>query len=197
LDSGDRDSLVARVEAAFRESISVKEKVMETAGETIVRMAELTAEVFRGRKRLFIFGNGGSAADSQHLAAEFVNRFRLERAPLPALALTVDSSVLTSIANDYHFDEVFEKQLKAFGHAGDAALGLSTSGRSPNVVRALKWARENGLHTLGLAGEAVTEMDAYCDLVVHVPSPETARVQEVHLTVEHIFCQLVEAILFS
>ena len=149
----------------------VKESLCRMGFGLILDMAEVLAAAFRGAHRLFLFGNGGSAADAQHIAAEFINRFQIERRPLPALALTVDSSVLTSISNDYQFEDIFLKQLQALGQAGDVALGISTSGRSPNVLKALKWARENGLHTVGWAGAEETEMDIYCDLILHIPSP--------------------------
>ncbi len=182
---------------AFQESIRVKQVVQESAAELPVQMADVICQAFRGHNRLFIFGNGGSAADAQHLAAEFINRFQRERPPLPALALTTDTSVLTSIGNDYSFDDIFRKQLQALAQSGDVALGISTSGRSPNILRALQWARENGLHTIGWAGADQTDMDVYCDLIMHVPSGVTARIQETHITVAHILCGLVEEILFS
>jgi D-sedoheptulose 7-phosphate isomerase len=191
------DELMEMAAAVFLESIRVKDRLRESAPELIVRMADMIARAFRGRHRLFLFGNGGSAADAQHLAAEFVNRFQRERAPLPALALTVDTSVLTSITNDYSFAEVYRKQLQALGGPGDVALGISASGRSANVVEALRWARENGLHTIGWIGEEVTEMDIWCDLVLHAPSRIVAHVQEAHITVAHILCGLVDEILFS
>lgn len=184
-------------EKAFRDSIQAKEALCRTGTELILDMVEILVQAFRGNHRLFIFGNGGSAGDSQHLAAEFVNRFERERPPLPALALTVDTSILTSIGNDYGFEEIFVKQLRALAQPGDVALGLSTSGRSPNVIKALQWAREHGLHTLGWAGAARSDMDVYCDLILHVPSPVTARVQECHITVAHVLCGLVEEILFK
>jgi len=183
-------------EQCFHESIQAKEALCRTATGLILDMAEILVQAFRGKHKLFIFGNGGSAADAQHLAAEFVNRFQLERSPLPAIALTVDTSVLTSIGNDYGFDELFIKQLRALAQPGDVALGISTSGRSPNVVKALQWARQQGLHTLGWAGEVESEMDVYCDLILHVPSKVTARIQECHITVAHVLCGLVEEMLF-
>jgi D-sedoheptulose 7-phosphate isomerase len=191
------DKLKDMAAAAFLESIRVKDQLRESAPGLIVQMADLIARAFRGHHRLFLFGNGGSAADAQHLAAEFVNRFQRERAPLPALALTVDSSIITSITNDYSFAEIFRKQLQALGAPGDVALGISASGRSPNVVEALRWARENGLHTIGWIGEEETDMDIWCDLVLHAPSQITAHVQEAHITVAHILCGLVDEILFS
>jgi D-sedoheptulose 7-phosphate isomerase len=183
--------------AAFFESIRVKDLLRKNALEVIVQMADRLAQAFRGHHRLFLFGNGGSAADAQHLAAEFVNRFQRKRPPLPALALTVDTSVLTSISNDCSFAEVFRKQLQALAGSGDVALGISTSGRSSNVIEALKWARQHGLHTIGWAGEEQTEMDVHCDMVLHVPSKVTAHIQEAHITVAHVLCGLVDEILFS
>jgi D-sedoheptulose 7-phosphate isomerase len=191
-----REQLHLAAEKSFRESIEVKESLCRMGFGLILDMADVLCSAFRGAHRLFLFGNGGSAADAQHIAAEFVNRFQMERRPLPALALTVDSSVLTSISNDYQFEDVFLKQLQALGQVGDVALGISTSGRSPSVVKALKWARESGLPTLGWAGAEKTEMDVYCDLVLHIPSPVTARIQECHITMGHILCELVEEILF-
>jgi D-sedoheptulose 7-phosphate isomerase len=193
----DKKELLLATEQMFEESIRLKQALCSTAKETIVEMAALIARAFSDGHRLFLFGNGGSAADAQHLAAEFVNRFQMERPPLPAMALTVDASVMTSIANDYSFEDVFEKQLRALARSGDVALGISTSGRSPNVIRALKYARENGVRTLGLAGQSETEMDLYCDMILHVPSPVTARVQECHITVGHMICPHVERILFA
>lgn len=184
-------------EAILRESIAVKEAFLRQGVTVLVDMAALIAAAFRGRHRLFLFGNGGSAADAQHLAAEFVNRFQMERPPLPALALTVDSSILTSISNDYRFEDVFLKQLQGLGQPGDVALGISTSGRSPNVVTALRWAREHGLQTIGWAGAAQGDMDLYCDLMLHVPSTNTARIQEGHITAGHILCGLVDSMLYG
>jgi len=192
-----REQLRSAAEEGFRQSIETKEAFLRSGVQYIPDMAEIVVQAFRGNHRLFLFGNGGSAADAQHLAAEFVNRFRLERPPLPAIALTVDTSILTSISNDYSFETVFVRQLQALAQPGDVALGISTSGSSPNVVKALEWAREHGIHTLGLAGAAQGEMDLYCDLILHVPSPVTARVQECHLTAEHIFCEMVEEMLFG
>ena len=197
MNKARRKQLSLAAETAFRESITVKESLCRTGLELVIKMAEMVSAAFQRGHRLYLFGNGGSAADAQHLAAEFVNRFQLERRPLPALALTVDTSVLTSISNDYQFEDIFAKQLQAFGQAGDVALGISTSGHSPNVFKALKWARENGLRTLGWAGTEETEMDACCDLILHIPSRVTARVQECHITFGHVLCQLVEEILFG
>jgi D-sedoheptulose 7-phosphate isomerase len=197
MDQPLRDFCHRTADSIFRESIQLKQAVARTSTTLIVEMAEVVAQAFRGQHRLFLFGNGGSAADAQHLAAEFVNRFQRERIPLPAISLTVDTSILTSISNDYHFDDIFLKQLQALAQPGDTALGISTSGSSPNVVKALKWAREHGLHTMGWAGATLGEMDTYCDLILHVPSRTTARIQECHITVGHILCGLVDEILFG
>ena len=193
----EKEEFLLATERMFQESIQAKQALCDMAKETIVEMAELLSRAFLAKHRLFIFGNGGSAADAQHLAAEFVNRFQIERPALPAMALTVDTSILTSIANDYDFDDIFAKQLRALAQPGDVALAISTSGRSRNVIRAVKWARENGVPTIGMGGSSETEMDLYCDIILHVPSPVTARVQECHITVGHIICAHVEEMLFG
>lgn len=185
------------VEAILTESISVKQSLREREAKTIAAMALEIAEGFRKGNRLFLFGNGGSAADAQHVAAEFVNRFQMDRPPLPAIALTVDASILTSIGNDFSFNDIFIKQLQALGQTNDMALGISTSGRSPNVLKALKWAHRNGLHTYGWAGADHTDMDSDCQLIIHAPSDVTARVQECHITIGHAICALVDKALFG
>ena len=192
-----KKELLLATERIFQESIEAKQALCRTAKETIVEMAGIVGRAFLFKHRLFLFGNGGSAADAQHLAAEFVNRFQVERPPLPAIALTVDTSILTSIANDYDFDQVFAKQLRALAGPGDVVLALSTSGRSANVLRASRWARENGIVTIGLGGFSETEMDLYCDLIVHVPSKITARVQECHITIGHIICAHVDEMILA
>jgi D-sedoheptulose 7-phosphate isomerase len=195
--TNERQRLQALAEQSLRESARVKQALLAESLDVIVRMAERIAAAFRRHQRLFLFGNGGSAADAQHLAAEYVNRFQRERRPLPAMALTVDTSVLTSISNDFSFAEVFERQLRALASAGDVALGISTSGHSPNVVRALEWARAHGVGTIGWSGEEVTVMDHHCELMLHVPARVTARIQEAHITVGHAIAAMVEEILFG
>ena len=197
MDGTLQERFFGLAEECFTESVRVKEEFCRTQLSVVLDMADLLVRAFRGGHRLFLFGNGGSASDAQHLAAEFVNRFLRERPPLPAIALTVDTSILTSIANDYHFDDVFLKQLQALGQAGDVALGISTSGRSPNVLKALKWARANGLHTIGWTGAGTSDMDVACDLVLHAPSQKTARIQECHITAGHAMCAVVEEALFG
>jgi D-sedoheptulose 7-phosphate isomerase len=158
----------------------------------IERAATLLADTLRRGRKLLLMGNGGSAADCQHLAAEFTGRFQRERRPLAALALTTDSSALTCIGNDYGFDHVFARQLAGLGQAGDCAIGISTSGRSPNVLRALAQARELGMATVGLSGRDGGEMRTLCDLCIVVPHADTARIQEAHIFIGHSWCALVE-----
>jgi D-sedoheptulose 7-phosphate isomerase len=183
------------VTAILEDSIRVKRAAVESNREKIRQVAGLLGECLSSGCKVMIFGNGGSAADSQHIAAEFVNRFLIERPPLAALALTTDSSVLSSIGNDYHFDEVFAKQLRALGRQGDIAWGLSTSGNSPNVVKALECARDQGLKTVGMTGRG-GRLAALADIVLTVDSDVTARIQETHITIGHIICELVERLLF-
>ena len=163
----------------------------------IVAIAGRIAQAIRGGGKLLLAGNGGSAADAQHIAAEFVGRFINDRAPLPAIALTTDTSALTAIGNDYGFDHVFERQVRALGRKGDAFIAISSSGRSPNIVAALKAARELGLVTIGFTKAASSPMRALCDLVLAVPSEETALIQQVHITAAHAICGLVERELFG
>lgn len=185
-----------RIIRNLAESARLKTAVQGQA-DLILDAAKAIATTFSNEGRLFIFGNGGSAADAQHLAAEFVNRFIIERPPLPAVALTTDSSVLTSVANDYSFDEIFSKQIKALGRPGDAALGLSTSGNSPNVVAGLVAARSLGMKTMAMTGAGGGECRTLADILLDVPSHETPRIQEVHITMGHIICEMVDYILFQ
>ncbi len=187
----------ARARKILEASLQAKREFWEKEGEKILSAAERITVAFRAGQKLLVFGNGGSAADAQHLAAEFVNRFRLERKPLPAIALTTDTSILTAIANDYDFAEVFSKQVEALGSPGDVALGISTSGRSPNVIRALAKARERGLFTIGLGGGDGGRLPEVSDLLILVPSSETPRIQEGHLFFIHLVCELVEEALFE
>lgn len=177
------------------DSLRVKRAAVESQAAALGRAAEILAACLRAGGKLMIFGNGGSAADAQHLAAEFVNRFRIERPPLAALALTTDSSILTSIGNDYHFDQIFAKQLRALGRPGDVAWGLSTSGDSPNVIQGIEAARALGLTTLGMTGRG-GRLAAGAELVFTVDSAVTARIQETHILIGHLLCELVDRILF-
>lgn len=169
-------------------------------GKNLVILEEavrsLATALGRGNK-ILIFGNGGSAADAQHMAAEFVNRYLIDRPPLPAIALTTDTSILTAIGNDFAFDEIFEKQIKAIGKSGDVALGISTSGKSGNVVRGLKIANQMGLVTIGLGGPPESPMKQHCRYYLMVEGGSTPRIQEVHLVVGHCIVELVDRILFG
>ncbi len=178
-------------------SLRVKEDFWAHEGDKILSAAQIITKAFRSGHKLLVFGNGGSAADAQHLAAEFVNRFRLERPPLPAIALTTDTSILTAVANDYDFTEVFVKQVMALGRRGDVALGISTSGHSENVIRALAKAKDLGLFTIGLGGGDGGKLPKVSDLLILVPSSETPRIQEGHLFFIHLICELVEEALFG
>jgi len=176
-------------------SLSVKRQFIETSVDNIIRATDMITTCLSSGCKILIFGNGGSAADAQHLAAEFVNRFQIERPPLAAIALTTDTSILTSIANDYHFDDVFSKQINALGNPGDIAWAISTSGSSPNVIKAIKTAKQNNMSTIGMTGSGGELVDI-TDLVFSVASETTARIQEAHITLGHILCDLVERKLF-
>jgi len=189
-------SLLARFQKAVAESISLKQQFAATQGEAVVAAAQILAGVLKSGGKILLFGNGGSAADAQHLAAEFVNRLTVERPPLAALALTTDTAILTAVANDYDFLQVFAKQVRALGRPGDLALGLSTSGNSPNVVEGLKAARGLGLKTLALSGRDGGPVAAAAELALIVPSWNTPRIQEVQITIGHVLCDLVDFILY-
>ena len=162
-----------------------------------VAIAERIAAALKSGGKLLLAGNGGSASDAQHIAAEFVGRFVNDRAPLAAIALTTDTSALTAIGNDYGFDKVFERQVRALGRKGDVFVAISTSGRSANILAALQAARELGLINVGFTKDAQTPMHALCDLVLGVPSEETALIQQIHITAAHAICHLVERELFG
>jgi len=175
-------------------SISTKQKVSND--EQLISLSEnavnMIIEAFRNGNKVLFCGNGGSAADAQHLAAEFSGRFYTDRDPLPAEALHVNSSYMTAVANDYNFDVVYSRLVKAFGKPGDILFALSTSGNSPNILNALETAREKGMKTIGLSGETGGKMKGSCDLLLCIPSSDTPRIQESHILLGHIICQLVE-----
>jgi len=185
------------VRRTLSESIALHERVRQADLQPVLDAAAAIAESFRGGGKLLLFGNGGSAADAQHVAAEFVGRFQRERAALAAIALTADTSVLSSIANDYAFERIFARQVEALGRQGDVAFGISTSGRSPNVLAGLTTARERGLKTLALTGGDGGAIGKAAHTHVNVTSDSTARVQEVHRTLLHAICDLVERGLFA
>ena len=163
---------------------------------TVHAVAETIARALRSGGKLLIAGNGGSAADAQHIAGEFVSRFAFSRDPLPAIALTTDTSVLTAIGNDYGFEHVFERQVRGIGRPGDVFLALSTSGRSPNILAALVAAREIGAIAVGFTGESGGLMQEHCDMCLRAPSNETPQIQQVHIVAAHAVCGLVELDLF-
>ena len=178
-------------------SIKAKQDFAAACGGEICLLVEALVTAFQNGKKLMIFGNGGSAADAQHMAAEFVNRFLIDRRPLPAMALTTDSSILTSIGNDFSFDDIFVKQIQALGQAGDIALGISTSGNSPNVVKAIDQARAMGLITAVLTGGHGGKLLGMADIGLNVPTSFTPHIQEAHLWAEHLVCQLVDEAMFG
>ncbi|MEK7880353.1 MAG: D-sedoheptulose 7-phosphate isomerase [Deltaproteobacteria bacterium] len=183
---------------AFKESVKAKEHFLTKKNAAlIVEAAETIVECFKNNGKLMIIGNGGSAADSQHIAAEFVNRFEIERPPLPAIALTVDTSVITSIGNDYDFNLVFAKQVKSIGKENDVLLALSTSGNSKNVIKAAEMAKGLGIKTIALTGKDGGELAQKADIVLNVESQSTPRIQEVHITICHTICQLIDHFLFQ
>jgi len=164
---------------------------------TIAKVCELLVNALSQRNKILLFGNGGSAADAQHLAAEFVGRFALDRPALPAIALSVNPSCLTAIGNDYGFDQVFNRQIEALARAGDVALAISTSGNSQNVLNAIAAARKMGLHTIALTGQTGGKLRKHVDHCICVPSNDTPRIQECHIMIGHILSELVEMELFS
>ena len=164
--------------------------------QTIGTIAKTIAASLRNGGKLMLAGNGGSAADAQHIAAELLSRFKLERNPLPAIALTTDTSVLTAIGNDYGYDQVFERQVRGLGRKGDVFIGITTSGRSPNIISALKAARDSGVIAIGFTGTPGLSMQPLCDHLLVAPSDETAIIQQIHITAAHAICGLVEHALF-
>jgi D-sedoheptulose 7-phosphate isomerase len=188
----------AFVRTRIAESVAVKQALLEQA-DVIAAMADVVAQALRAGGSLLTFGNGGSAADAQHIAAELSGRFARDRAALPAEALTVNTSALTAIANDFGYDEVFRRQLQGRAREGDVALGISTSGNSRSVLLALEEARERGLSTLGMTGASGGELRrrALCDHLLTVPSDDTARIQECHILAGHLICEWAERELFG
>jgi D-sedoheptulose 7-phosphate isomerase len=187
------DSMISK---RFKESGEVKARFLKENLPKMLEVIKLVSQSFEGGNKLLLFGNGGSAADAQHIAAEFVNRYIIDRPPLPAIALTTDTSVLTSVSNDSSFNEIFSKQIKALGKEGDVAIGISTSGNSPNIVKALEVAKEMGIKTIALAGNDGGTMAKIADVSLIVPSGSTPRIQETHILIGHILCEMVEHQLF-
>jgi D-sedoheptulose 7-phosphate isomerase len=183
---------VARI---LKEGAEIRLRMIDTMAAGIVEAAQAIADAFKAGRKVLLFGNGGSAADSQHIAAEFMNRFQIERPPLPAISLATDTSVLTSISNDYAFDEIFSKQIKALGKKGDIAIGITTSGSSPNVLKAFRAAKKMGMTTVALTAEG-GKAASLADIGLCVPSRSTPRIQEAHIVIGHILCDLTDTLLF-
>src|SRR4030043_1441458 len=187
-----------KIRKAFEESINVKEKFAEEKNlDKIIEVAKAIANALSDGKKLILFGNGGSSTDASHIAAEFINRFKKDRPGLPAIALNTDMAVITSIANDYDFSDVFAKQIKALANEGDVVIAISTSGNSPNILKAMDVAKKKKLQKVaftGLKGEKLASKATYTFIV---PSDNTPRIQETHITLGHIICQMVEEILFE
>jgi D-sedoheptulose 7-phosphate isomerase len=177
---------------AFADSANVKQQFAREQADRIAHVATLIAAAFREGRKVLLFGNGGSATDAAHIAAEFVGRYKRERRPLPALALATDIAAITCIANDYGFDELFARQIRAHGQKGDIAIAISTSGNSPNVLKGVAAARECGLVTIGWTGGTGGQLAALVDYPFVVPSAVTARIQETHITLGHVLCELAE-----
>lgn len=191
---------VTRVRDHFAESIATKQAAVEQLGETIVAAGSLMSDALLNDGKILSCGNGGSAADSQHFSSELLNRFEMERPGLPAVALTTDSSTLTSISNDYAYEEIFSKQVRALGKSRDVLLGISTSGNSENVIRAVAAAHERGMNVVALTGGSGGRMaDVFTegDVEIRVPATRTARIQEVHLVVIHCLCDLIDTTLLG
>ena len=185
------------VRTAIRESIEVQSQLLEQNVSTIARLAGLFVSTLRAGGKLVLFGNGGSAADAQHVAAELINRFLMDRDALAAIALTTDTSILTSVCNDADFEQVFSRQVRALVQRGDVAVGISTSGNSPNVINGVIAAREKGAATVGFTGRSRGELKDLVDICCWVPSDSTPRIQEAHITVWHAICEVVEQEMFG
>ena len=181
----------------FKESSRVKEAFINENLSKLINIIDVLTAALKSGNKILLFGNGGSAADAQHIAAEFINRFLIERPPLPAIALTTDTSVITSIGNDYDFSEIFSKQIRAIGQPGDVAWGISTSGNSANVMKGLETAKKMGLVTVAFTGKDGGNIAKIVDFSVNVASSSTARIQETHITAGHAICELVDMKLFQ
>lgn len=190
-----RNEIISRIQ----ESIAVKERILASPAllENIEKAADAIVAAYQNNKKVLLAGNGGSAADAQHIAAEFSGRFYFDRQPLPAEALHVNTSFLTAVANDYSYDEVYARMLKASGERGDVFIGLSTSGNSGNILKAIDIARQKGMFVVGFTGETGGKMKDCCDCLLNVPSNDTPRIQEAHITVAHVICEFVEKRLFG
>ncbi|HEY6185196.1 MAG TPA: D-sedoheptulose 7-phosphate isomerase [Terriglobales bacterium] len=195
----DMENFEQRVSDSIKASIAAKQLLLGNKEliEMVAQVSKVLVKTFTQGNKVMLFGNGGSAADSQHIAAEFVGRFAFDRPALPALALSVNTSCVTAIGNDYGFDLVFSRQIEALGRAGDMAIGISTSGNSPNVLKGLETAKKMGIHTVALAGCTGGKMKGAADFCICAPSNETPRIQECHILIGHIISELTEHTIFS
>ncbi len=185
------------IKSQIEESINVKSELLNNCSEIIKQIAETVVNSYKNGNSLYLMGNGGSAADAQHIAGELVGRFKKERKALPALAFTTDTSVITAIANDYDYDKCFSRQAEAFVKKDDAVIGISTSGNSKNIIKAMEIAKERGAHTIVFTGRDGGALKDCVDLCLQVPSSNTPRIQEAHITVAHILCSIIERDLFA
>jgi len=186
-----------KIRSILQDSILLKREILENQIDTIQKIARLIISCLRREGKIFFFGNGGSAADCQHLASEFVGRFQKKRNPLPAISLVTDTSIITSLSNDYNFEIIFSRQIEALGEKNDLAIGITTSGKSRNVILGLKRAKEMGLKTIVFTGRGGKNLRRIVDICLAIPSKETPRIQEAHITIGHIICELVEDELFK
>lgn len=177
----------------FKQHLDALEKTRELLGFEIEKAGELAVSTLQSGNKIILFGNGGSAADAQHIAAELTGRYKTERQGLPAIALTTDTSALTAIGNDYGFDRIFDRQVEALGNEGDLLIGISTSGNSPNVINALAYGNNSGMKTIGLSGKGGGEMKNLCNVNIIIPSDDTARIQEMHILIGHILCGIIDS----
>jgi len=185
------------IESSLANSVAAKQDFVKQSRQELIILVDWVVACFKQGGKLILFGNGGSAADAQHLAAEFVNRFLIDRPPLPALALTTDTSILTSVGNDFSYDDIFAKQIMALGKPEDIALGISTSGNSANVITAFTAAKDIGMQTVALTGGTGGKIAGNVDLLLNVPSSHTPHIQETHLWIEHMICWLVDEQMFG
>lgn len=186
-----------RISEIFDESIALKRRVLNENLQKLLLAVSKLAETIKGGNKILLFGNGGSAADAQHIAAEFVNRFLIERPPLPAIALTTDSSILTAVANDYGYEQLFEKQILALGNSGDVAWGISTSGESKNVIRGLRAAGKKHMFTMSFGGPPESAMSEHSDVYFPVYGASTPRIQEIHTLMGHTLVEILDETLFG
>jgi len=196
-NAGKKENPVELVTRELEESARVKSVMAQSLANAIADAAQKILDAYREGKKVFLIGNGGSAADAQHIAAELVGRFKLKRRALPAIALTTDTSVLTALANDYGYNAIFSRQLEALANDKDVLIAITTSGTSPNILTAVEAAREKGMFVIGLTGEKGGGLKETADLTIAVPSNDTPRIQEAHITIGHVICSIVERELFG